>query len=93
MRVVAISGSLRAASTNAALLQTASQLAPRDMHFVFYDRIGELPHFNPDLDGDDDSPPEIVREFRRLLIDADGIILCCPEYAHGVPGALKNAID
>jgi NAD(P)H-dependent FMN reductase len=91
--VVALSGSLRAASTNAALLQVAAQLAPRDMQFVFYENIGELPHFNPDLDEDDDSPPEVVRDFRRLLIDADGIIICCPEYAHGVPGVLKNAID
>jgi len=93
MRVVAISGSLRSASTNAALLRAASQVAPRDMEFVFYDKVGEIPHFNPDLDEDDASPPDIVREFRRLLVDADGIVICCPEYAHGVPGALKNAVD
>jgi len=63
------------------------------MEFVFCDELASLPHFNPDLDVDDDSPPEIVRAFRRLLIEADAIIISSPEYAHGVPGALKNAID
>ena len=92
-RIVAISGSLRARSTNAALLHEAARLAPRDMEFVFYDGLASLPHFNPDLDVDDDSPPQIVREFRRLMIDADGVVITTPEYAHGVPGALKNAID
>ena len=92
-RIVAISGSLRAGSTNAALLHAASRLAQRDMEFVFYDDLASLPPFNPDLDSDDDSPPAIVRDFRRLLIEADGIVISTPEYAHGVPGVLKNAID
>jgi NAD(P)H-dependent FMN reductase len=93
MRVVAISGSLRAGSTNAALLHAAARVAPPAMELVFYDGVGDLPHFTPDLDADDDSPPQVVRDFRRLLIDADGIVISTPEYAHGVPGALKNAID
>lgn len=93
MRVVAISGSLRAGSTNAALLQAALRLAPAEMQFVFFDGLVSLPHFNPDDDADDDSPPEVVRAFRRLLIDADAIIISTPEYAHGVPGSLKNAVD
>jgi len=63
------------------------------MEFVFYDDLASLPPFNSDLDSDDDSPPAIVRDFRRLLIEADGIVISTPEYAHGVPGVLKNAID
>jgi len=93
MKIVAISGSLRAGSTNAALLHEAARLAPLGMDFVFCDAIGEIPHFNPDLDVDDDSPPQVVRDFRRLLISADGIVVSCPEYAHGVPGTMKNALD
>ena len=87
MKIVAISGSLRAGSSNAALLRAAAELAPIDI----CDALGELPHFNPDLDGDD--PPASVRAFRQLLESADGIIISSPEYAHGVPGSLKNALD
>lgn len=93
MRVVAISGSLRAGSSNSALLHAAAAVAPAGMEFVFYEGIGGLPHFNPDLDGEGAVPPAAVAEFRALLAAADGVIISCPEYAHGVPGSLKNALD
>lgn len=93
MKVVAISGSLRARSTNAALLHAAAAIAPPGMEFIFYEGLADLPHFNPDQDADEESPPEIVRDFRRLLVEADGVVITTPEYAHGVPGALKNAVD
>ncbi len=95
MRILAISGSLRAESTSARLLRAAERLSPAGAAaFTFYDRqIGGLPYFSPDLDGDGAIPPPQVAEFRRLLAAADGVLICCPEYAHGVPGAFKNALD
>ncbi|HEV8523957.1 MAG TPA: NADPH-dependent FMN reductase [Terriglobales bacterium] len=94
-RILAISGSLRADSTNARLLRAGALLAPAGVAaFVFYDQqIASVPPFSPDLDRDDVQPPAPVAAFRRLLVEADGILICCPEYAHGVPGAFKNALD
>jgi NAD(P)H-dependent FMN reductase len=93
MKIVAISGSLRAGSSNAALLQAAARVAPAGMEIFFYDGLASLPHFNPDLDREGDEPPAPVRALRELLIGADGIVISSPEYAHGVPGALKNMLD
>jgi chromate reductase len=91
MKVLAISGSLRAQSSNASLLRAVTLLAPAGMEVVTYDGIAALPHFNPD---DDVEPaPEAVRDFRAALKSADGILVSSPEYAHGVPGALKDAFD
>ena len=94
MRILAISGSVRADSSNAALLRAAAALAPEGMEFSFYDdRLGALPVFNPDLDGEGAVPPPAIAELRALLAAADGVLVSSPEYAHGVPGALKNALD
>jgi chromate reductase, NAD(P)H dehydrogenase (quinone) len=90
MNLVAISGSLRAASSNTALLQTIRDAAPPGVRIDLCD-IGALPHFNPDLDVD--APPPVVAAFRALLRGADAVLICSPEYAHGVPGSLKNALD
>jgi len=91
MRVLAISGSLRAVSTNTALLKAAMQLAPSGMVIEFYDGLAGLPHFNPD---DDVEPrPTPVAELRRKIGAADGLLISSPEYARGVPGSLKNALD
>lgn len=94
IRVLALSGSLRAASTNASLLLAASLLAPANTQIELYPGIGGLPHFNPDLDtSDQDNPPQIVREFRETVDRADGLLISCPEYARGIPGSFKNALD
>ena len=61
------------------------------MRIEVWEGLGGLPHFNPDLDEND--PPEPVREFRRLIGSADAVIISSPEYAHGMPGSLKNALD
>lgn len=91
MRILALSGSLRAASTNTALLRAAARAAPAGMTVDLYDGLGRLPVFNPD---DDVAPaPAAVADFRRLLAAADAVLIACPEYAHGVPGGLKNALD
>jgi chromate reductase, NAD(P)H dehydrogenase (quinone) len=93
MKIVAISGSLRAASSNSALLHAAAAIAPEDVEFVFYKDLSTLPHFNPDLDHEGAAPPPAVKALRDLLRDADGVIISSPEYAHGLPGSLKNALD
>jgi NAD(P)H-dependent FMN reductase len=95
MRILGISGSLRAGSANTLLLQAAAKLAPPGVHFEIYGGLGGLPHFNPDLDPALDSGvlPQAVRELRMEAGRSDGLIICSPEYAHGVPGSLKNALD
>lgn len=89
--IAAISGSLRLGSINSAVLRAATRLAPGDVTIILLDDVRTLPLFNPDLDNDTVAEP--VLAFRRKLIAADGILIACPEYAHGVPGAMKNALD
>jgi chromate reductase, NAD(P)H dehydrogenase (quinone) len=91
MKIVAISGSLRATSLNTAVLQAASRLAPAGVTIEIFDGIGNLPFFNSDLDGDR-LPPEVA-EFRTVIGEADGLLISSPEYARGVAGVMKNALD
>jgi chromate reductase, NAD(P)H dehydrogenase (quinone) len=93
MKIIAICGSLRAQSSNRALLQAAVKLAPKGMQITIYEGLDKLPHFNPDDDEEGTTPPPAVAELRSLLAAADGILISSPEYAHGVPGSLKNALD
>ncbi|MFG2284891.1 NADPH-dependent FMN reductase [Streptomyces sp. NPDC048595] len=90
MRLIALSGSLRARSSNGAVLR--SVLGFWDGPAATAD-IGALPHFNPDLDGEDATPPAPVAALRKAVAAADALLLVSPEYAHGVPGVLKNALD
>ncbi|MFL5618653.1 MAG: NADPH-dependent FMN reductase [Gemmatimonadaceae bacterium] len=91
LRILAISGSLRARSSNTSLLRLAIELAQDDVEIGMYDGLASLPHFNPD--DDVDTPPAPVLDLRARVGDADGLLFCSPEYAHGVPGSLKNALD
>lgn len=91
IRVLAISGSLRRASSNSALVNAAAQLAPPGIEVTIYDELDRLPAFNPDLDAD--TPPAAVGTFRAALRASDAVLFSSPEYAHGVPGVLKNALD
>lgn len=91
VRILAISGSLRSGSSNTLLLHAAVSLAPPDAEVTIYDGIDRLPFFNPDLDGDE--VPSPVETFRSALRSADGLLISSPEYAHGVPGVMKNALD
>lgn len=93
INLLTISGSLRAYSSNSALLHGIAALAPEYYRFTEYSGLGDLPHFNPDLDGDDNLPPAAVSDLRSQLKQADAVIICTPEYANGVPGVLKNALD
>ncbi|MEO6902189.1 MAG: NADPH-dependent FMN reductase [Bacteroidia bacterium] len=90
-KILAISGSTRKSSTNLNLINAIIALSPAGLEYNIYNGLADLPNFNPDLDTD--NPPLKVIEFRQLLLAADGILICTPEYAMGVPGALKNALD
>lgn len=93
MRLLTLCGSLRARSSNRSILRAYAQLANPRVVFEHYERIGALPHFNPDLDGDDLTiPPEVVM-LRGLVTAADAVVISTPEYAHGLPGSFKNALD
>lgn len=91
LRVLAISGSLRSASSNGALVHALSRVAPDILDVSIYDGLARVPAFNPDHDGE--SPAAAVSEFRSALQACDAVVISSPEYAHGVPGALKNALD
>lgn len=90
LRILAISGSVRAASTNTALLRAAAEAAPEGMEVTLYQDLGKLPLFNPDHT---ETLPPLVAELRGLALGCDGLLISSPEYAHGVPGGMKNALD
>lgn len=90
IRLLAISGSLRAVSSNTTLLRAAAALVPEGVEISLCTGLGDLPHFNPDLE---DVAPPVVEDFGARVGAADGLIFSTPEYAHGVPGVLKNALD
>ena len=91
MRILAISGSLRAHSVNTAVLAAAALIAPPPMQVALYRGLGSLPLFNPDLDTESLPPPVAV--LRQEIGASDGLVICSPEYARGVAGAMKNALD
>lgn len=91
IKILAISGSLRASSSNTNILRVLVNLAPEDVSIEIYEGIGTLPHFNPEID--DERELISVQDWRSQIDRADAIIFCTPEYAHGVPGVLKNALD
>jgi chromate reductase len=90
MNVLAICGSLRTASINRALLQAAIRLSPPVMEITLYPDIGKLPLYNPDLEH---PVPDQVTRFRAQVADSQALLIASPEYAHGVTGTLKNALD
>ena len=94
VHLLAISGSLRAGSSNTALLTAAVRLAPPRVTVALYPSVAVLPHFDPELDAPDGGRlPDQVIALRKLVGRADGLLLSTPEYAHGLPGAFKNALD
>ena len=91
MNVLAIAGSLRAVSSNVALVRVIAELAPTGVAVTVFDALGELPLFSPDIDTD--KPPLVIARFREQISTADAVLICTPEYAYGMPGSLKNALD
>ena len=90
MKILAISGSLRAASLNSAMLRAMARLADYDMQITLYNGMADLPLFNPDIEASD---PASVAVFREQILSADALLIASPEYAHGVTGVMKNALD
>lgn len=90
IRILAISGSVRTASTNTALLRAAVKAAPEGVAVTLYEGLGTLPVFNPDHT---EHLPPAAAELRRQVLGCDGLLISSPEYAHGVPGGMKNALD
>jgi chromate reductase len=90
-KVLAICGSTRAQSANLSIIQHLADSISNELEIQMYGELSMLPHFNPDLDRE--GPPQIVRELRTKISDADGVLICAPEYVFSLPGALKNAIE
>jgi len=90
IQVLCLSGSLRKISYNTAVLHAMSRLVPAHMDIMIFDGMGELPLFNPDRD------EEYIIEvaaLRDAVKRSDGLIIASPEYAHGITGVMKNALD
>lgn len=88
IKILGISGSLRSNSSASAVLNVVAGLVPGQVEFNIYNGLAGIPAFN-----DSNDMPEPVAEFIKLISEADAIFFCIPEYAFGVPGALKNALD
>lgn len=94
LHILAVSGSLRSESKNRALLEAAQLLAPPGTRITLDWSLATLPHFNPDLDSlDERTLPLPATRWRESVGEADGLLISSPEYAHGIPGVLKNALD
>jgi chromate reductase len=91
LTILGVSGSLRSGSLNTRLLEAAVERAPTGMTVEVYEGLGELPHYNADLDGEC-PPPEVVA-LRERIRRVDGVLIATPEYNYSIPGVLKNAID
>lgn len=91
MRVLGISGSLRAASHNTALLRAAADLAPDGVEIDLFDGLDRLPPYNEDHDTDE--PHDEVSRLRDAIASADAVLISTPEYNGTIPGQLKHAVD
>lgn len=90
MKILALSGSLRERSYNKAAIEALSQVAPEGVEVRVFDGVGDLPLFNPDLEG---RRIFAVERFKDAIASSDGLVIASPEYAHGISGAMKNALD
>ena len=91
-KIFAICGSTRQNSINLELLNIIKIVEKDTIDLLIFTQIDYLPHYNPDIDNSEHTPT-FVTNFRHKLTEADGILICTPEYAMGVPGTLKNALD
>ncbi|MGO4443100.1 NADPH-dependent FMN reductase [Mycobacterium sp. 2YAF39] len=91
INVLVLVGSLRKASINRQLAELAAETAPDGVRLVLFDRLGELPFYNEDIDNEDVAEPVVA--LRQVAAEADAALVLTPEYNGSIPGALKNAID
>ena len=89
--IFAIIGSASANSTNLKLVEQISILTENEFNLTIYNNLKTLPHFDPELSSE--NPPKQIIEFRKSIDQADGIIICTPEYVFSIPSGLKNAIE
>lgn len=89
--VCGLAGSLRTGSYNRALVRAARELAPAGMEVRIFDRLGDVPLYDADLEARGD--PEGVNALKRAIGEADALLVATPEYNHGLPAVTKNAID
>jgi NAD(P)H-dependent FMN reductase len=92
-RLLTVSGSLRSGSSNSTLLAAAARVAPGDVDVTSYEWLAALPAFSPDAEEGAEETPPAVAAWRGALAAADAVLFSSPEYAHGIPGAFKNALD
>jgi NAD(P)H-dependent FMN reductase len=90
-KIFAISGSTRSNSSNLKILKQIAELSKDHFELKIFEGLAEIPHFNPDLDTE--NPPQQVTNFRNEIHNADGVIICTPEYVFSLPGSLKNALE
>ncbi|MGE5106724.1 MAG: NADPH-dependent FMN reductase [Sphingobacteriales bacterium] len=88
IKILGISGSLRSASSASAVLRVVANLVPANVDFEIYNKLGEIAPFDDSID-----VPLPVKDLINRITEADGVFFCTPEYAFGVPGVLKNALD
>lgn len=94
VKLLTLSGSIRSGASNTALLDAVRLVSPRGVEIESYEGLAELPPFNPDLDTVDGGKlPSAAADLRARIGWADGLLISSPEYAHGIPGAFKNALD
>jgi NAD(P)H-dependent FMN reductase len=90
LKILTLSGSLRADSINSAFCRATAALAPPGVHVEVYSGLGEMPLYNHDMET---SPPPAVKRLRVAIRDTDALVIASPEYAHGISGVMKNALD
>ncbi len=89
--ILAINGSASRNSSNLALINQLIELSKNELNWIVFSDLTELPHFKTELT--DENTPEIITEFRNQILNADGILICTPEYVFSIPSGLKNAIE
>jgi chromate reductase len=89
--ILAIIGSASSNSANLKLVENISSLTSDFFNLTIFNDLKTLPHFDPVLSSD--NPPKQILEFRKSIDQADGIIICTPEYVFSIPSGLKNAIE
>lgn len=91
MRILGLSGSLRAGSYNSGLLTALSARSPKGVELILFDGLRDIPFYDPDIDGD--RPPAAARALRAAIDEADAVLFSTPEYNATIPAVIKNAVD
>lgn len=92
MKILFLVGSLRRESVNGAAAASAAEMLPEDVEATWFGRLDQLPHFDPDVEAIPPLPKRVQR-LRSMVDEAGGVIICCPEYAHGASGVMKMTLE